>query len=227
MNIVVLGRQKINFEIENLNVDINSQFALRGATDLTGGTFTINLRRTCVMITGITDVCEENVAVLPLDISVPFSAISIPSTNTGADFLSNSPNPSQLYGPAHDSNYIQKLNDLLLIQQVFSVPGSITYKFNYGPNIEKGQTYEGVLHISSSHFPFNGIEYYTYSVKIQIFGQVVYRQTNEISSPGPYTIHFGFINTVNANSEVSITYSTNVVPILTPTFINFLEFGLV
>lgn len=98
----------------------------------------------------------------------------------------------------------------MVIQQQFTVPGTNTYKFNYGPNIDAGKAYEGVFHLTINSADLRpGGTRYTFTLKIEIFGNVVYRGTNFIQGGSNLNIHFGFINLANANSDVILTFSTN------------------
>lgn len=66
------------------------------------------------MITGLTDVCDENANVPPIDTSVAFDIATVPSTNTATDFFTALPPPTT-YDRATDPDYITELTGNLLI----------------------------------------------------------------------------------------------------------------
>lgn len=123
------------------------------------------------------NICEEKASSLRIDTSTAFSAKATPTGNTGTDFLTTLPNPSFIYGPTHDSYYINDLPDMLTIEQTFATSGSIEYEFSY-EGVDANKAYEGILHIAADSIPMtttNG--YYRMTLTINVFGNIIYRET--------------------------------------------------
>ena len=152
--------------------------------------------------------------------------MATPTGNTGTDALTALPNPAFIYGPLLDPQFIEDLDDMFIIQQNFGQSGSIVYTLAY-EGVEANKAYEGILHIAADAVPLTATNgYYRMSITINVFGNIVYRET-ELIDDQARTIHFSFLNTANTNSQVVITYQGHFDDANPISYTNFLQFGII